>query len=211
MRNSKRNNFIKSLTSIIVVVLMLALMLTGCTDKEAQSLANTAQGVADKAQTSADEANKNATSAYDKAESNLAQLTELEKLVMSLPDSEAVATAIATAIADYVKGDGALAKDSIVTYEEVKEILAKYVAEDAYLEATEFIIKNDAKFDEILAEYEAKKGDYDKDTYDALVKNVNENRIRFRRALVADCGNQHSGDHCCAAKILETVTPASAK
>ena len=359
MRNSKRNGFIKSLTSVIAVVLMLALMLTGCTDKEAQSLANTAQGVADKAQTSADEANKNATSAQDKAESNLAKLTELEKLVMSLPDSEAVATAIANALADYVKGDGALAKDSIVTYEEVKSLLAQYVTAQAleekltgvgtdlatlktkieeelgkainknaddiktvnawingaaativasnefktaintalsdyitktvfdegiksvndkiaalqkllvganydvtsaenligqinedladlttklaaveakvdvelkvseaiaaakvelesaiknkYLAATEFIIENDYKFDDLLEEYEAKKNIYNEETYNALIKNINDNRVRFRRSLVVDCGQEHDGDRCCAVKILETVTSASAE
>ncbi len=359
MRNSKRNGFIKSLTSVIAVVLMLALMLTGCTDKEAQSLANTAQGVADKAQTSADEANKNATSAQDKAESNLAQLTELEKLVMSLPDSEAVATAIANALADYVKGDGALAKDSIVTYEEVNSLLAQYVTAQAleekltgvgtdlatlktkieeelgkainknaddiktvnawingaaativasnefktaintalsdyitktvfdegiksvndkiaalqkllvganydvtsaenligqinedladlttklaaveakvdvelkvseaiaaakvelesaiknkYLAATEFIIENDYKFDDLLEEYEAKKNIYNEETYNALIKNINDNRVRFRRSLVVDCGQEHDGDRCCAVKILETVTSASAE
>ena len=60
MRNSKRNGFIKSLTTVIAVVLMLALMLTGCTDKDAQSLANKAQSAADKAQTDANTANDNA-------------------------------------------------------------------------------------------------------------------------------------------------------
>jgi len=135
MRNSKRNGFIKSLTSVIAVVLMLALMLTGCTDKDAQSLANEANSAAQKAQDAANAADKNATDAQGKIEVNEKAIAELKKLVESLPNDEDVAKTITDALAKYVKG-GAVVEGTILTEADLAafleskafmDVLAQYV------------------------------------------------------------------------------------
>jgi len=124
MRNSKRNGFIKSLTAVLAVVLMLALMLTGCTDKDAQQLANNAQSAADQAQKDANSANEKAEGAQDGVDNNKTALEDLKATVDALPTDEAVANAILDTLNKYVKGEeGKLTDESIVTYDELVKFL----------------------------------------------------------------------------------------
>ena len=139
MRNSQKNGLLKSLTAMLIVVLVAALTLTGCSDKTARELANqaltaaqNAQDAADKAQTSANNAQNSADGAQDSADSN-------KNVIDSLPDSEAVAKVVQDILNKYVKG-AELTEDSIITIgeletflasDEVATLLAQYVTIDA--------------------------------------------------------------------------------
>ena len=172
MRNSTKNTLIKTLAMVLAMVFMSMsmFMLTGCTDKEAQNAANGAQSTADDALAAADEANKSAANAQNTANDALSQSQSNAAAIDLLPSSEDVAAAIIEILNNYVIGNpDDLVKDSIV-------------GKADYDAATEYIVENDAKFDQLLAKY----------TDATAVKAINAARIRFQRALTKDA----------AAKIL---------
>ena len=162
MRNSK-NNLIKTIAMVLAVAFMSMsmFMLTGCTDNEAQNAANIAQNTANDALSAADTANKNAANAQNTANDALNQSQSNANAIDLLPGAEDVANAILEQLDKYLIGNlDDLTEDSIVGKVE-------------YDAATNYIVENDAKFDQLLAKH----------TSDVAVKAIKAARIRFQRAL----------------------------
>ena len=90
MRNSHKNGLLKSLTTIILVVLACALTLTGCSDKTARELANQALTAAQNAQNAADKAQTSAGNAQDKADNAQNSADSNKNVIDSLPDSDRI-------------------------------------------------------------------------------------------------------------------------
>lgn len=163
MRNSTKNNLIKTIAMVLAVAFMSMsmFMLTGCTDKEAQNAANGAQSTADDALSAADVANKNASNAQNTANDALSQSQSNANAIDLLPSTEDVAAAILDILNGYVIGNpDDLTAESIVGKAE-------------YDAATEYIVENDAKFDTLLEKY----------TDATAVKAIKAARIKFQRAL----------------------------
>ena len=123
MRNSHKNGLLKSLTAMFIVVLAVALTLTGCSDKTARELANQALTAAQNAQNAADKAQTSANAAQDKADGAQDSADANKNTIDSLPDSEAVAKVVQDVLNKYVKGAD-LAEDSIITMGELETFLA---------------------------------------------------------------------------------------
>ena len=196
MRNSHKNGLLKSLTTVILVVLVCALTLTGCSDKTARELANQALTAAQNAQNAADKAQTSAGNAQDKADDAQNSADANKNIIDSLPDSGAVATVVQDILNKYVKG-ATLSEDSIITMselesflasDEVATLLAQYVTVDAlaaYAKAsdvTALATQLEAARTEItaaLGTYVTKEA-YEADkttltgTIEALTKNMND-------------------------------------
>lgn len=122
MKKSKKFGLVKSLSSVLVLILALALTLTGCADKTAQQMAEEAKTAASNAQQSADNASTAAGNAQQKADKAENDAKNNAEAIAKLPDTEAVAAAIKDILNEYVKGTE-LKTDSIVTTEEIKDFL----------------------------------------------------------------------------------------
>lgn len=122
MRNSNKNGLLKSMTTMLLVILALALTLTGCSDNDARDAAKTALAAAEAAQEAADKANLAASNAQNSANDAQQDADANKNIIDALPDDEAVAAAVKQILEDYVNGAG-LVEDSIVTMESLGEFL----------------------------------------------------------------------------------------
>ncbi len=129
LTNNKKSIFVKSIAMIMAVLMVLAVCLTGCADKEAQATANEALTTATEAKTAAD-AVKQALENYlpkTDAVTEAAIKAEIENALAGYAKTDALAdfvksgdlTALSNKLADYVKTASLKA--------EVEKIVGAYV------------------------------------------------------------------------------------